>query len=181
MTAFIETYMGQRFTPLAPKADTILVEDVAHALSQQIRFSGHCELSYSVAEHCVRVAWRVKELGGTKEEQFWGLLHDASEAYLVDLPTPLKRHWLFGFFYRWAERRLMKAICRKFRMPVEQPQIVYTADAELLATEVRDLMPGLPEHWGGLGRPLREHIGPWSARRAEREFLMQFRFLEGER
>jgi uncharacterized protein len=181
MTTFIETYMGQRFEPLAPDANTILVEDIAHALSQQNRFSGHTELPYSVAEHAVRVSWRVKELGGTKEEQFWGLNHDDSEAYLVDLPTPIKKHWLLGFFYRWAERRLMKAICRKFRMVPEQPAIVHQADADLLATEVRDLMPGLPEHWSSLGRPLREHIGPWSARRAEREFLMQFRMLEGER
>lgn len=181
MTPFIETFTGAAFTPLSPLHADIWIEDIAHALSNQCRFSGHSKEFYSVAEHCVRVSWALEAWGEDEDVQLWGLMHDASEAYLVDLPTPLKQSE-FGDAYRAAEAKLMRAICERFSLSEKQPEIVHVADAVLLATEARDLMPHKPEHWRNLMvRPLEGEIEPWAARWAEKMFLDRFRELDGLR
>ncbi|MBF0612521.1 MAG: hypothetical protein HQL55_15470, partial [Magnetococcales bacterium] len=77
---WIQTFTGRQFWPLAPVLEHIHVQDIAHALSLLCRFNGHCQKFYSVAEHSLHVATILPpELAG------WGLLHDASEAYLADL------------------------------------------------------------------------------------------------
>lgn len=182
MSPFIETFTGERFQPLEPTLETIFVEDIAHALANQCRFSGHTRVFYSVAEHAVRVSWLLGEWGEDEDTQFWGVNHDDSEAYLVDLPTPLKSHPTIGEGYRKAERVLMRLICRRFGMPEREPQVVRVADAVMLATEVRDLMPGRPEHWGSLMvKPHAMKIEPWSAKQAEEAFMSRFRQLDGQR
>jgi uncharacterized protein len=176
MTALIETFCGEGFHPLAPTLESIWIEDIAHALSNQCRFAGHTRELYSVAEHSVRVSWLVEELGGDESEQVWGLLHDGSEAYLGDWATPLKRSSI-GRHYRATEEQLMAAICRRFALPIEQPDIVHYADAVMLATEVRDLMPGKPEHWPSLLYPHDERIAPWTPKEAKQHFLERFHAL----
>ncbi len=174
---FIETYSGRRFRPLSPDSGEIAIGDIAHALSQQCRFSGHTRVHYSVAEHSVRVAELLKKSGCSREVQLWGLLHDASEAYLVDIPMPLKHTEAFAA-YRVAEAALMLAICVRFGLPQEEPIDVTVADGVLLATEARDLMPNLPEHWSGLPQPpLEERIEPWHATTAKALFLGLFEEL----
>lgn len=181
MTPFIETFHGERFQPLAPSLGSIWIEDIAHALSNQCRFSGHCREFYSVAEHSVRVSLLLKEWGEDEDVQMWGLLHDASEAYLVDLPTPLKASE-FGSEYRRSEERLMAVICERFGLAPPQPRVVHTADSVLLRTEARDLMPNKPEHWKTLDvAPLAERISPWTPRHAEAAFLNRFHDLDGRR
>lgn len=178
MSAFIETYTGKAFYPLAPVVKDIDIWDVAHALANQCRFSGHARIHYSVAEHSVRVSDLLREWGEDRETQLWGLLHDASEAYLVDVPLPLKALPEFDG-YRKAEARLMKAICLKFRLRSEQPESVGRADRVLLATEARDLMPCRPEHWRALGvPPLVMRISPWGTEMARFEFLKRFDALK---
>ena len=176
---FIETFTGERFQPLAADISTLNIIDIAHALSNQCRFSGHTKVHYSVAEHSVRVARLLASWSANRETQRWGLLHDASEAYLVDLPTPLKASPVIGPAYRAAEAALMAAICTRFHLTLEQPDVVHEADATLLATEVRDLMWGRAEHWAGqlTAAPLPERITPWSPREAELEFLRVFKSL----
>ena len=174
---YIETHSGRAFLPLEPDAGQIDIHDIAHALSHQCRFSGHTRVHYSVAEHCVRVAELLDKWGCTREEQLWGLLHDASEAYLVDIPLPLKHTPAFSA-YLVAERALMVAVCHRFGLPIEQPEIVTVADRRLLATEARDLMPYVPEHWGTLGQlALGESIVPWRPEIARRAFLSLFEEL----
>ncbi len=181
MTPFIETFTGERFSPLAPATSSIQIEDIAHALSNQCRFSGHSREHYSVAEHSVRVSELLETWGEDEDVQFWGLMHDASEAYLVDLPTPLKQSE-FGAEYRRAEGVLMATVCERFGMVKTQPQRVHLADAVLLATEARDLMPFKKEHWVGLAvRPLDEKISPWMPKVAEFRFVERFRWLDGRR
>ncbi len=174
---FIETHSGRRFRPLEPDAGSIVIEDIAHALSQQCRFSGHTVVPYSVAEHSVRVAELLETWAAPKQVQLWGLLHDASEAYLVDIPMPLKHTDAFAA-YRVAERALMLAVCERFGLPADEPGRVRRADAILLATEARDLMPFRPEHWSGLvEQPLNETIKPWHPLTAKRAFLSAFEEL----
>ncbi len=174
---FIETASGRSFKPLDPDPNEIDIEDIAHALSHQCRYSGHTRTHYSVAEHCVRVSDLLAELGCPREVLLWGLLHDASEAYLVDIPSPLKTTSLFAG-YRVAEWTLMKAICERFGLSEEEPPVVRVADLTLLSTEVRDLMPARAEHWGSLTHaPLPEQIRPWGPEEARRRFLERFESL----
>lgn len=171
----IEVRSGRGFTPLSPVVEDIFIEDIAHALSHQCRFSGHTRVHYSVAEHSVRVSEHIEQQGGTEEEVLWGLLHDASEAYLVDLPAPLKADPTIGVAYRRAEERLMRAICTRFGLPEKQPAVVYGADMVLLATEARDLMPYQPDHWSKLTHePLTTAIEPWTASTAKEAFLQRY-------
>jgi uncharacterized protein len=173
-SAFIETYSGVRFRPFVPRAEDIRLQDIAHALSHQCRFSGHCREFYSVAEHSVRVSWLLARWGHSSPVQLWGLMHDASEAYLQDVAAPLKRTPLFDG-YRDAERDVMRAICDVFELPKKQPEVVKQADLALLSTEARDLMPFRPEHWGSLTEaPLEERITPWTSREARRKFIHRF-------
>ena len=174
---FIETHSGRRFRPLSPDAGEIVITDIAHALSQQCRFSGHTFVPYSVAEHSVRVAELLERWAAPRSVQLWGLLHDASEAYLVDIPQPLKHTEAFAP-YRAAERELMAAVCTRFGLSQAEPAMVRRADATLLATEARDLMPYRREHWIGLVEaPLPETIKPWHSSSAKREFLARFEEL----
>src|ERR1017187_10636100 len=78
----ITTFSGIHFWPLLPNPADIRIEDIAHALSNQCRFAGHAREFYSVAEHSVRVSQLCPP-----EDALWGLLHDASEAYLTDVPA----------------------------------------------------------------------------------------------
>ena len=172
---FIETFTGRRFRPLSPDPEEIDIRDIAHALSQQCRFSGHTRVPYSVAQHSVLVAHEVERCGGTREEQLWGLLHDASEAYLVDIPSPLKHAPEFAA-YRVAEERMMQAVCKRFDLPLAEPRIVRAADETLLGSEARDLMPFLTEHWGGWA-PSGKRIIPWGPFSAKDQFLFAYEEL----
>lgn len=182
MKSFIETYSGHVFDPLHPDFTLIRIEDIAHALANQCRFSGHVRFRYSVAEHSVRVSEYIST-GCSDALALWGLLHDASEAYLVDLPSPVKKAWRsdIGRAYREVERALMVAVCKRFGLPVEEPEIVRDADARLLATEVRDLMHGEKPYWKKLThQPLEGRIRPWAPDVAEFEFLRRYQALTGD-
>ena len=85
---WIQTFTGRAFYVLDPRPEDVDIEDIAHALSMQCRFAGHCREFYSVAQHSVTASWLVPP-----EDALWGLLHDAAEAYVVDLPRPIKRAW----------------------------------------------------------------------------------------
>jgi hypothetical protein len=178
MTAAIETFSGLHFEPLKPEITAVRIEDVAHALANQCRFSGHCRFRYSVAEHSVRVSELLEEWRHGYVIQLWGLLHDASEAYLVDLPSPLKATKILGDPYRAAEAILQKVICRRVSLPTVEPAPVRRADRVLLVTEARDLMPGIGSYWKKIrSKPLPGRIRPWGEGVAEAEFLRRYREL----
>ncbi|MGD0775965.1 MAG: phosphohydrolase [Candidatus Solibacter sp.] len=123
-----------RFWPLDPNPEKILVEDIAHALAHQCRFGGHASTFYSVAEHSVHVSKLCPA-----EDALWGLLHDASEAYLVDLARPLKLLPEFAA-YREAERRLQCAVAVRFGLLPDQPASVTEADDTMLWIEAHSLL-----------------------------------------
>jgi len=133
---FIQTYSGKLFYPLDPDPELIVVDDIAHGLANQCRFAGQAvRRYYSVAEHSYHVSRICLE-----EDALWGLLHDAAEAYLGDLPRPLKHASTLGPSYRRAEAKLMRAICERFDLPAREPKSVDTADAAMLLAEQRDLV-----------------------------------------
>jgi hypothetical protein len=149
--------------------DTIALRAEYDKLSREWRRAGHVREFYSVAEHSVRVS-----LACPPEHAAWGLLHDASEAYLVDLPRPLKRFSEMGRLYMEAEARVMKAVCERFGLSSEQPEIVGKLDTVLLMTEKRDLMCAEPKPWEDTEAPLDEIIRPWNPQRAALEFLHRY-------
>ena len=166
--AWIQTFSSKRFYPFRPIVEDIDIEDIAHALSHQCRFTGHLRCHYSVAQHSCLVSDRLR---GDRELALWGLLHDASEAYLQDLAKPVKDHpALEG--YRQAEKKLQAAICERFGLPTEEPHAVRAVDRQLCDLEARSFLPGGPLWLGGGVRF--DSIEPWSAERSKGEFLARF-------
>ena len=87
---FVETASGKRFAPLTPTVADMLSGGHRTRAVEPVPLSGHVRTFYSVAEHSVRVSDLLEAWGCGRVIPLWGLLHDASEAYLVDLPSPLK-------------------------------------------------------------------------------------------
>ena len=166
---WIQTYTGKQFFPGDPRRSDIDIVDIAHALSQQCRFNGHCLRFYSVAEHSVRVS-----LALPTDLALWGLLHDAAEAYVADLPRPVKARFPA---FRDLEDRLLRRVVEKFGLPWPMPKAVHEADTILLATEARDLMAPPPAPWNLGAEPLVEVIEPWSQENAKAAFLAKFEEL----
>jgi len=162
---WMQTYSGYQFWPLDPRPEEIHVIDIAHALANQCRYGGHCRTFYSVAQHSVIVSRIVPP-----QDALWGLLHDAAEAYLVDLPRPIKRFSEMGSAYRAIEGRLMRVVCERFGLAEDEPESVHLADNVVLMTEKRDLMPGLLK-WAETAQPLDDPIIPVTPEVAEGEFL----------
>ena len=170
---WLQTFTGKQFWPLDPCPEEICIEDIAHALSLQCRFGGHCKEFYSVAEH----SWRVSFMCDATNA-LWGLLHDAAEAYLVDLPLPLKHFSALGEKYQLVEQRLMVAVCLRFGLEASSSPNVKESDRFMLHWEARDLMSPHPAPWAGEGCLLpAEVIKPLLPKEAEAAFLERFREL----
>lgn len=135
MSGWIQTYTGRRFYPLDPKVEDIDLADIAHALGNLCRFGGHGGRFYSVAQHSIGVAGIVP-----KHLALWGLMHDAAEAYLCDIPSPIKKDSRFEE-YRKAEQRIMAKVCEKFGMDPYEPPYVKEADIKMFAIESCSLFP----------------------------------------
>lgn len=121
---YITTYSKIHFTPLEPKAEQILIEDIAHAQSLMTRANGHFPEFYSVAQHSIACGKEALAREYSDRLVLACLLHDASEAYLSDITRPVKGE-LPG--YRKIEKKLQTVIYQKFlgNLPtaVEQEQI----------------------------------------------------------
>lgn len=168
---WIQTFTGRQFWPLDPRPEDVDIEDIAHALSNVCRFTGHVREFYSVAQHAVLVSSLVPA-----EHALWGLLHDASEAYIADVASPLKVQEEMAP-YRAIERGIMDAVCARFGLAPREPDEVKHVDRRLLATEARDLMPPHAV-WANLGKPYRlPLIVPWPPGRAKVAFLSLARDL----
>lgn len=168
---WLQSYRGRKVYPLNLQPEDVCIEDIAHALSMQCRFTGHTREFYSVAQHSVLVSVYVPP-----QDALAGLMHDASEAYLMDLPRPLK-HSPFFAFYRERESAAMNAIFHHFGIKDFSWENVKEADDRMLATEARDLMSPLHPEWRTLKAPYVRRIASWSPDQAEIAFLRRFRAL----
>ena len=177
----IQTVSGRWLDPLAPDPDSIDIGDIAQALANQCRFGGHSRSFYSVAQHSTIVSDVCAERGASAAEALAALLHDAGEAYLVDLPHPLKHRSEIGPPYRKAEKLLEEAIRVRFDL-VPQPPEMKPIDRSLLATE-RSIFASMNDPWPELEgfEPLAIEIEPWDPGRARREFLERFERLDAAR
>lgn len=140
MAPIILTHSGINFNLLNPDLDLIDIEDIAHALAHLCRFTGHSKHFYSVAHHSILVSSLVPA-----EHRLEALLHDAAEAYIGDVSSPLKAQ-LPG--YREIEHRIEAAIRQRFGLPAELSPYVKAADLQMLAAEKAQVMPPCTEPWG---------------------------------
>lgn len=164
---WIATYTGGVFFPLAPRIEDVRISDIAHALAQLCRFAGHTRTFYSVAQHSVLVSHLCSQ-----QDALWGLLHDASEAYLSDIVSPLKRASGMGG-YRVIEQRVQQTIAQAFTLPLVEPSSVKAADQALLRIEQRDLVT-MPDGWDVHVPAHHRRIEPWTPAHAEERFLARF-------
>ena len=171
MPHWIETYSGNRFDFDALDANAYCIEDVAHALGNTCRFSGHVQRFYSVAEHSVHVANALPN-----DCKLLGLLHDGSEAYMSDVCKPLKA--MLGT-YQDIEREVQCHVYHAFanRSPnAEEGALIHTADMGCLLAEAKHLLLTGGRSWVGAFTEPPLPIVPqcWEPCRAEREFRSMF-------
>jgi 5'-deoxynucleotidase YfbR-like HD superfamily hydrolase len=131
------TYSGKEFCPFDPKIDDIMIEDIAHALSNITRYLGHLKVFYSVAQHAVLVSGQVD---GSYRDKLKALLHDASEAYLADIPAPIKGLEAFRE-YRKAEKVLQDMIFEKFGLDPGIPNNIREVDIIIRNSESISFRP----------------------------------------
>lgn len=132
MEPVIQTYSRQYFDYRRPEAYHYNIHEIAHALSHQARFTGHTFFHYSVAQHSVLVSKLVPP-----PLKLTALLHDATEAYLVDVPRPLKA-LLPDYVY--LEKRVMAAIAKHYGLIFPFPEEIKRADDMMLLTEKQQLL-----------------------------------------
>lgn len=170
---YIYTRSGQKFFPLLPEPEKILIEDISWALSHICRFTGHVSSFYSVAQHSVLVS-----LECPKKLALAGLLHDASEAYLCDVSSPVKKLDSMRT-YREAEEKLQATIYAKFGVPFTiPPPKVKEADQTIYRTEVHHLMP---YQESGKTSTSIGSFQAWSPEKSRDEFLKRYGILTGNK
>jgi hypothetical protein len=131
----ILTYTGKLVSVFDPDPSKIDIRDIAAALSKLCRFGGHTRSFYSVAEHSVWCSYRC-----SSDLALYGLLHDASEAYMVDIPRPIKIHPNFSM-YRPIEDGLTQAIATRFGLDYTIFSKVKSVDNDMCYIEAYHLMP----------------------------------------
>lgn len=196
--SWVQTISGRAVDLFLPDRQSIVIEDIAASLSRIPRFNGHTREFYSVAQHCYLVSLYL-ERSLTSEPEFTtlllaGLLHDAHEAYLGDITSPVaamlecpRLKTAKSLFDRMIEEQLIPGTYRHRPSGLRlggtchiDRQEIHQADAVLLATEKRDLMAKEQRPWQKLALPWNGmKIVPWSMAEAEHRFLNRYAELTG--
>lgn len=155
----IRTFSGIYIDIMKPEKDMILLEDIAHGLSHVCRYAGQIGNFYSVAQHSVYVS----SLLSDKQLQLDALLHDATEAYLQDIPSPIKA---LLPDYRNVEDRLMKVIAEKYGVQYPFLYRIKWADRALLEFEWNSMI---------VNKTWKEY---WSPEEAKQRFLETYEYLK---
>jgi uncharacterized protein len=208
----LETVSGALVNPTDPQAEDICLDDIAWGLSRIPRFMGHTitEVPYNVAQHSVYVSELVEDalnnghkfadmpgwqshvlnwLGhslsveGRAELLTLALLHDAHEAYLGDLPSPIKRIPELQETLRLMEQKFDHAIRTKFGLPEPMEatrQVIHFFDKLAQAIEGYQFMRSRGVNWK-LPRPtlelLQQFPAPKPALESYQDFVSRFEFL----
>jgi hypothetical protein len=132
----VETYTGGSFDLFSPEPADVRLRDIAAGLAHTCRFGGHCRAFYSVALHSLHVS---RELS-TDRLQLLGLFHDAGEAYVGDVPRPLKAE---QEAFERIETEILEVVWESFGVepPTEAEwSQVMAADDRLLAYEADNIL-----------------------------------------
>ena len=128
----IRVLSGTYISVLKPNPDDFQISDVANGLSKTYRFNNHAQVDYTVAEHCIWVADKVWEETHDKQLALTALMHDAAEAYLCDIPHPIKQ---LLPDYKKIELRFEEAIATKFNLKFPFPSIIKQYDWDAVVWE----------------------------------------------
>jgi hypothetical protein len=164
------TVSGRDVHLLNPSPDEIDIKDIAAGLSKMCRYNGQISEFYSVAQHSVYAAILAKP-----ESRMHALLHDASEAYLGDVISPLKP---LLTNYEEIEKRMMSAIAKKFNFTFDDHEHVHKIDQRLLTTEVQQLIPHHNLDWKLTAPAYQFKIEPLDWWRAELQFINFYEIIE---
>jgi len=140
---WMQTYSGIKFCYDDPKPEMILIADIAHALSMKCRYNGHLNEFYSVADHSVQVSELVP-----KPIAMHGLLHDAAEVYMADVPRPLRK--FLNNEYDKLEQEVLGVIYEAFdlkELTEEEQSIIQRADDLCLASEADTFFDEIIDGW----------------------------------
>lgn len=157
----MQTYTGALVDLAAFTSDSVRMPDIAHALSLINRFTGHTVQPYTVAQHSVMVSHLCPP-----EHALWGLLHDASEAYLGDVSRPLK-HMLPE--YRKLESHVQQQIARRFHLEWPMPECIHEADVRALLFE-KEWLLAVHHDWGMDADPVTTPKVGWSWQESKEQF-----------
>lgn len=172
---YILTHSGRPFDFDRPDETPASIEAIAHALSHICRFGGHTRRFYSVAEHSFHCSHIVPAA-----HAYAALMHDIAEAFLGDIPSPLKQMLPD---YRALYSRIETALFADFEVPAPLPDEVKIADLRMLAAEKRDLMPADSRPWPvleGIAPPAGFQITGMRPELAKARFLARYHELRGE-
>jgi len=170
---WMQTYTGKRFDFINVDVDNIDIVDIAHSLAYSCRYGGHCKEFYSIAQHSVICSAYVPQ-----EYQFEALMHDAAEAYIGDIVSPLK-----GQLRNLPaiERVIEQSIANKFGLIYPFPPVILKVDRQLALAERKflfnDLIPW-DIHEDPLDLP---KLAPWHPIQAESTFMQAFDFFNKEK
>lgn len=136
----ITTYTGVHFYPTAPDLERIYIEDIAHALSYICRGNGHVKNFFSVGQHCINCAFEAMARGYSRRVSLACLLHDAGEAYMSDVPRPVK----VGMpqYKKWEEA-ILQVVYEKFLgspLTEEEESLVKRIDDDMLYFDMKVLL-----------------------------------------
>lgn len=147
---FIQTEDGPFFLPACAEKvegwvckNLISLRTIARALTSTYRFGGHTTRPITVAEHSLNVLDLVQGCGANRETMCWALLHDAAEAWLGDVPTPVKA---LLPNYAHLEAAVARAVRLAFGLAPSLIDygLVDRADKTMLSTEAERFLPGGP-------------------------------------
>lgn len=138
--SYITTYTGKHFDPVTPDKNLIDIRDIAHALSLICRGNGHVKTFFSVGQHCINAAKEAILRGYSDRVILACLIHDAGEAYLSDVPRPVKPSMPE---YNQLENCLLNMIYEKFLgspLTEEELRLVKSVDNDLLYHDLKELL-----------------------------------------
>lgn len=174
---WIGTYSGGRISPFNPRPEDIRMQDIVASLPHICRFGGQIIWLYSVATHsCMIYEYGKQALGVTNEKELaWALLHDAAEAYIGDVPRPVK-HAIPAF--QEIDNRIMAAIAEKYDLG-ECPEWVKYADRHIVAREAHVLFPTPPD-WTDAYDDLGTEVPVWDVDESRHQFLFRLKAVMGD-
>ena len=137
---YITTYTGDHLYPTAPDEKNIHIEDIAHALSYICRGNGHVKNFFSVGQHCINCALEAMARGYSRRVCLACLLHDAGEAYMSDVPRPIK----VGMpQYKEWENEIIRVVYIKYlgsELTAEEECLVKQVDDDMLYYDMKVLL-----------------------------------------
>jgi 5'-deoxynucleotidase YfbR-like HD superfamily hydrolase len=181
---WISLLSGAKFNYNKPEESDVTIEDLASALSNICRYSGHLPRFYSVAQHLVNTSRLVEP-----EHAYTALMHDTAEAFTNDLPTPLK--WALPIF-KELETSIESAMSKRFGFQFPYPAEIKDADSIMLILEKRHIKEDTSV-WPAYEKFEKElikheddyldlvNLDSWQPRRAKREFLERWNELRNEK